>query len=130
MPLHAKLFLALGALSAAASVVLGAAAAHMANLQVGTTLPLFQTALQYHQFHALGLLIVGLVASNHPSSRWFLAAGILMIVGTLLFSGNLYLRSIAGFNDWHAVTPYGGAAYIGSWLLLAIGALRLGKHRG
>jgi len=123
---HAKTFLFLGALSAAASVVLGAAASHTASMQVAAALPWFQTALQYHQFHALGLLIAGLLAARFPACRWFAASGWLMVVGTLLFSGNLYLRSMADIHDFHALTPFGGAAYIASWLLLAIGVLRPG----
>ncbi len=118
-----RTFLALGALSAASSVVLGAATAHAPDAQLAASLPLFQTALQYHQFHALGLVTVGLVAARLPASRCFVWSGWLMVVGTLLFSGNLYLRSIAGIHDFHAVTPYGGGAFIVAWLLFAVGVL-------
>ena len=125
MPIHARIFLVLGALSAAVSVMLGAAASHTQNPQFAASLPWFQTALQYHQFHALGLLLVGLIAARHPASRWFGGAGWLMVIGTLLFSGNLYLRSFIGFHDLHAVTPFGGGAFIAAWLLLTIGALKV-----
>jgi uncharacterized membrane protein YgdD (TMEM256/DUF423 family) len=114
----------MGAFSAAASVMLGAAAAHLPGASDGATQSVFHTALQFHQFHALGLLIVGLVAARFPSSRWFIGAGWLMVVGTLFFSGNIYLRILADFNDLHAITPYGGGAWILAWLLLAIGVLR------
>ena len=123
MPKIAKTFLALGALSAAVSLVLGAAAAHALNAQLAPSLALFQIALQYHQFHALGLIAVGLLVVRFPSCRWFAWSGWLMVAGTLLFSGNLYLRSLAGFNEFHAVTPFGGGAFIAAWLLLAIGVL-------
>jgi uncharacterized membrane protein YgdD (TMEM256/DUF423 family) len=123
MPLAARIFLFLGALSGAASVVLGAAAAHALADRAPALQAWFQTALQYHQFHALGLLAVGLVAAHLPASRWIMAAGALMVVGTLLFSGNLYLRSLADFHDLHAVTPFGGGAFILAWLTLALGAL-------
>jgi uncharacterized membrane protein YgdD (TMEM256/DUF423 family) len=124
MPPTARLFLFLGALSAAVSVVLGAAAAHALAGLPTTAQAWFQTALHYHQFHALGLIAVGLVAVHRPTSRWIAAAGTLMILGTLLFSGNLYLRSLADFHALHAVTPFGGAAFILGWLALAIGAIR------
>ena len=55
-----RIFLALGALSAALSVIIGAAAEHAPSAQLAASLPLFRTAHQYHQFHALGLMIVGL----------------------------------------------------------------------
>lgn len=121
---NAKLFLACGALSAAISVVLGAVGAHaLGGLPAGAR-AWFDTALYYQQFHALGLIAVGLVADRLPASRWVAAAGALMVIGTLLFSGNLYLRSLAGFHALHAVTPFGGAAFILGWLALAIGAIR------
>lgn len=124
MNLTARIFIACGALSAASTVVLGAAAAHVfAGLPEGA-LAWFNIALQYHQFHALGLVAVGLVALHRPASRWIAAAGVLMLAGTLLFSGNLYLRSLADLHALHAVTPYGGGAYILGWLALAIGAIR------
>ena len=118
-----RLFLACGALSAAASVALGAAGAHMFSGLPEGALAWFHTALQYHQFHALGLIAVGLAAVQRPASRWIAAAGVLMLAGTLLFSGNLYLRSLAEFHALHAVTPYGGVAFILGWLALAIGAI-------
>jgi uncharacterized membrane protein YgdD (TMEM256/DUF423 family) len=75
-------------------------------------------------------MAVGLVAAHGPS-RWFFAAGSLMILGTVLFVGNLYLRSLFGIHDFHALTPYGGWAYLGGWLALAIGvATSGGSWRG
>lgn len=124
MPLQAKLFLVLGALSAAASVVLGAAAAHTLAERAALFQAWFHTALQYHQFHAIGLLVVGLVAAHRPASRWIMASGTLMVVGTLFFSGNLYLRSLADVHALHALIPYGGGAFILAWLALAIGAVQ------
>ncbi|HZV55713.1 MAG TPA: DUF423 domain-containing protein [Rhodocyclaceae bacterium] len=124
--MHARLFLVLGALSAAISVALGAAGAHaLANLPE-LSQSWFRTALQYQQFHALGLLVVGLVAGRN-ASKWIVAAGWLMVLGTLLFCGNLYLRSLADFHALHAVTPFGGGAFILGWLALAVGGMRAEK---
>ncbi|MBI5786203.1 MAG: DUF423 domain-containing protein [Rhodocyclales bacterium] len=115
-----KTFLVLGALSAAISVALGAAAAHALAGLPPAAQSWFHTALQYQQFHALGLLAVGLVAGRKPSP-WVAASGWLMVAGTLLFSGNLYLRSFGDFHALHAVTPFGGGAFMLGWLALAIG---------
>ena len=104
--MHEKLFIILGAASAILTVLLGAAAAHTFTGMPAGAQAWFHTGLQYQQFHALGLLAVGLVA------------------GTLLFSGNLYLRSAVGFHALHAITPYGGFAFIFAWLALAIGVAR------
>ncbi len=128
MNFNAKLFLACGALSAAISVALGAAGAHaLANLPE-LSQSWFRTALQYQQFHALGLLAIGLLDLRNPS-KWFTLAGWLMIAGTLLFSGNLYLRSLADFHGLHAVTPFGGGAFILGWLALAIGVVTSSARR-
>jgi len=125
-PIHARLFLAFGALSAAAAVILGAVAAHLPDVAPAAQ-PMFQTALQLHMFHALGLLATGLAAARLPASRWVMAAGGLMMLGTLLFSGNLYLRSMAGIDAFRFVTPWGGGAWILAWLALAIGIMKAGK---
>jgi uncharacterized membrane protein YgdD (TMEM256/DUF423 family) len=128
MNFNAKLFLACGALSAAISVALGAAGAHaLANLPE-LAQSWFRTALQYQQFHALGLLAVGLLVDRF-NSRWISTAGWLMITGTLLFSGNLYLRSLADFHALHAVTPFGGGAFILGWLALAVGVVTSSARR-
>lgn len=123
MPFVTKLFLVLGVFSAAASVALGAAGAHALAGLPPAAQSWFHTALQYQQLHALGLLVVGLLA-DRVTSRWIVAAGGLMVAGTLLFSGNLYLRSLLDFHALHALTPYGGGAFILAWLALAAGILR------
>ncbi|MDP1652964.1 MAG: DUF423 domain-containing protein [Rhodocyclaceae bacterium] len=120
MPAQARLFLVVGALSALLSILFGTVAAHLPNENLTAAMPWFETGMQYHQFHSLALMIVGLVAAYRPS-RWFLAAGWLIIIGTVLFVGNLYLRSYFGIHDFHALTPYGGYAYVAGWLALAIG---------
>lgn len=124
MNFNVKLFLVFGAVSAAVSVALGAAGVHAlgARLAEAGTLGWFQTALHYQQFHALGLLAVGILLAR-IDSIWLIAAGWLMIAGTLLFSGNLYLRSLADVHALHAVTPLGGGAFILGWLALALGVV-------
>lgn len=125
----ARCFLFLGALNAALAVALGAAGAHALKAQLAATDPsgLFPLALQYHQMNALGLVAAGLAVARFPAVRPFVWSGWLLLAGIVLFSGNLYLRSIAGIHGLHAVTPFGGLAFIAGWLAFAAGALRLGK---
>lgn len=122
MLLQARTFLVIGALSALLSVVLGAAAAHLPSETLQAAMHWFDTGMQYHQFHSLALLAIGLLMLHWPS-RWFVAAGWLIVVGTVLFVGNLYLRSMFGIHDFHVLTPYGGYAYLAGWLALAIGVV-------
>lgn len=123
MNTSSRVFAAIGALSAATSVVIGAATAHAVNSDIAAQQSLIQTALHYQQFHALGLLAVGLLGAQRPS-RWLLLAGLLMCAGSVLFSGNLYLRAFADIQTFRALVPVGGGLLIFSWLALAIGLLR------
>lgn len=124
MPTAARVFLAVGALAAAVAVIIGAATAHAPAFVQAATNASFQAALQMHQFHALGLLAVGLLAARQPASRWLTASGALLIAGLLLFSANLYLRTLAGVDNFRVAVPWGGSAWILGWLALAVGVLR------
>ena len=121
LPLPSRIFLVLGALSAASSVALSAAAAHMPSLQSAAAT--VNTALAQQQFHALGLLVVGGLLVR-VQSHWFTASGVLMLLGTLLFCLNLYARLIWGWDAARAAVPWGGSAFILSWLALGLGVWR------
>lgn len=123
----AKWLLVLGGINAAAAVALGAASTHLLKAQLALNDPSgwFAVSLQYHQYHALGLILVGLVALRFPLSKWFAWAGTLMLLGLVLFCGNLYWLSLVGSTPLHASIPVGGAAFIAGWLLFSIGGIRI-----
>jgi uncharacterized membrane protein YgdD (TMEM256/DUF423 family) len=77
-------------------------------------------------YHALALLVVGLLLArlSIDGSVWLNAAGWLFVVGTVLFSGSLYLLSLTGTTWLGAITPLGGLAFLAGWLALAVGVLR------
>lgn len=86
---------------------------------------MWQTAVQYHFWHALAAVAIGiLVAGALPGSTALRWAGWLMVAGLVLFSGSLYLLVLSGARWLGALTPLGGAAWIAAWLLLAWAALR------
>ena len=116
----AKLFLLLGSASALLAVLLGAFGAHALKSKLSTDmLTIFQTGVQYHFYHALGLLAVGFIATQIPDSAAIKWSGWLMFIGIVIFSGSLYLLSITGQRWLGAITPIGGVAFIAAWALLA-----------
>jgi len=122
MPPTAKLFIFLGALAGAAGVALGAFGAHALKARLSADmLAVWQTAVQYHFWHALALIAIGiLIALALPGSALLRWAGWLMVAGILLFSGSLYALALSGVRSLGAVTPFGGVAWIAAWVLLAV----------
>ncbi|HUN25546.1 MAG TPA: DUF423 domain-containing protein [Steroidobacteraceae bacterium] len=121
-----RAILATGGVALAAATVLGALAAHALPGRISAQqLDVFDTAVRYHFYHALGLLAIGLTARALDSAliRW--SAG-LILAGIVLFSGSLYLLSLGAPRPIGLVTPLGGVALIVGWLVFALGALRAG----
>ena len=121
----AKLFLSIGALAAMLAVVLGAFGAHALRAKVpADLLAVYNTGVQYHFWHALGLLAVALTLPHLPAARALEWAGWLMLVGMVVFSGSLYLLAVTGARWLGAITPIGGTAFIAAWVLFAYAVAR------
>ena len=121
----AKLFLIAGAVNAMLAVGLGAFGAHGLKSRLSAELlAVYQTGVQYHGYHALGLILIGIIALHLPASVWLKWSGGLMLVGILCFSGSLYLLAITGIRWLGAITPLGGLAFLIAWLLLAVAVFR------
>ncbi len=121
----AKFYLLLGSINALLVVLIGAFAAHglKARLTV-ENMAIFQTGVQYHFYHAVGLILVGLIAWHIPTSPYLRWSAWLMITGIILFSGSLYVLSITNIRWLGMITPVGGMAFIIAWLLLSIGIIK------
>jgi uncharacterized membrane protein YgdD (TMEM256/DUF423 family) len=125
VPDTAKLFIALGAAAGALGVVLGAFGAHALKARLGADmLSVWQTGVQYHLWHALGIVAVGLLAFHIPGSAPLKWAGWLMLAGIVLFSGSLYILAASGVRWVGAITPFGGGCFITGWLVVAYAVLR------
>ncbi len=121
MPSPSKLFLILGGVNAALVVMLGAFGAHGLKAKLTTEmLAVYQTGVHYHLFHALGLLAIGIVATQVADSVWLKWSGWLMLAGIILFSGSLYVLSVSGMRWLGMVTPFGGVAFIAAWIMFVI----------
>lgn len=122
-----KTFLILGSLNAFLGVALGAFGAHGLKAKIPPEmLTVWNTAVQYHLVHALGLLVIGILCHLVPGSLSVRAAGWLIFLGILLFSGSLYIMVLTGIRDLGMITPIGGVAFLIGWLLLAVASLRQG----
>jgi uncharacterized membrane protein YgdD (TMEM256/DUF423 family) len=120
-----KLFLLMGSLNALIAILLGAFGAHGLKARLSTDMMAhYQTGIQYHFYHAIGLIIIGLIAINVPESGMIKWSGWIMFAGILLFSGSLYILSISGMRWLGAITPIGGTAFIIAWALIVIDVLR------
>ncbi len=83
----------------------------------------YETAVRYQIYHALALFAAAWIASKWPGplTTW---AGYLFLAGIILFSGSLYLLVFTRINWLGAITPLGGVAFLGGWLLLFLAAWR------
>jgi uncharacterized membrane protein YgdD (TMEM256/DUF423 family) len=116
-----KLFLISGAILAGLGVAIGAFGAHAlkALLEATNRTDTFETAVRYQFYHALALLVVGLLLFR-LNSKLIQYAGNLMLAGTIVFSGSLYILCLTGTRWWGAITPIGGVLMIAGWILLII----------
>ncbi len=118
-----RVFLTLGAINAFLCVALGAFGAHGLKQRLSTDmLTVYQTGVQYHFYHALGLIAVGLILLQLPASRLLTWSGWLMLAGIVLFSVSLYVLSLTGIRGLGIITPFGGVAFLSAWAMLGYGA--------
>ncbi len=121
----ARAALTLAALLMFVAVAAGAFGAHALRTRLAPDMTaVWQTAVQYHAWHALGLAIVGLLTIHVPERAGLALAGRLFIAGIVLFSGSLYAMALTGVRGLGAITPIGGAAFLAGWLALAWAASR------
>ncbi len=111
---------ATGAFLMALAVALGAFGAHgLKNRLDAYSLSVYEKAVFYHFIHALGILLVALLARTSAISVGAQTrVGWLLLIGVILFSGSLYALAISGIRLLGAITPIGGIAFIVGWLVL------------
>ena len=114
-----RILLIIGSLFAALSVLLGAFGAHgLKNRLSMEDLAIFETAVRYQMYHALGILLMG-VASFYLTEKLVSIPAYFLILGIIIFSGSLFLLVFTNLKWFGAITPIGGLCLIIGWLLLA-----------
>jgi uncharacterized membrane protein YgdD (TMEM256/DUF423 family) len=118
MKIASRSLFAVACVMGAASVLVAAYAAHMgANLTEAAARSV-QSAIQFHQVHALALLVLAWMAMGTRASGAHLVSGLFFLAGLLMFSVNIELNHLAGVQSFRALTPYGGMAFVAGWLSL------------
>jgi len=120
-----KLFIIIGAVNAFLAVALGAFGAHGLEGRVEPKyLEIWKTGVTYQMFHAIGILIVGVLLGNLPATSLLSWSGWLMLIGVVLFSGSLYVMTLTKISILGAITPLGGVSFLVAWVLLIIAAVK------
>lgn len=140
------IWIRIGAILAALSVMFGAFAAHSLNEKLpkqyaeqtrvvaGQEVPAavkylqdFKTGAEYQMFHALAILAVGILMLRFRSKGLRFAA-CLFLAGIILFSGSLYVLVLSGIRGLGAITPFGGVSFLLGWGALALSLPALPKE--
>jgi len=124
--------IALAGVLLALATACGAVGSHALKGQLPSErLQLWDTAVRYQFFQALGLLGAGLTlrfleggVGVARAARALGAAAALLVIGVVLFSGSLYALALGAPRAVGALTPIGGLAWIAAWLLFALGVWR------
>ena len=123
MNIHIKIGAVLGALA----VGIGAFGAHsLAGIlaEYGRT-ETFETAVKYHFYHTLAIVLVGVLKIQFPDNKKLNTSGFFFLAGIIIFSGSLYVMSLTGITWLGAITPIGGLAFILGWVYLFLSSRSL-----
>ncbi|ANF96943.1 DUF423 domain-containing protein [Paenibacillus bovis] len=117
--------LVIGSIMMFLAVALGAFGAHALKAKLSPDMmKIYETGIQYHIAHSLGMLIIGSLAQNFLHGQSLaVAAGWCLFAGIILFSGSLYALSLSGIRKLGAITPLGGLLFLAGWVLLLVSIL-------
>jgi uncharacterized membrane protein YgdD (TMEM256/DUF423 family) len=122
-----RTIIATAALLIAAATILGAFGAHALQTKLTPDrLSIYETAVRYHFYHALGLLGIGLAARVYEGALVSWSAG-LVLSGVVLFSGSIYFLSFGAPRMIGIITPIGGTLLIAGWIAFAAAVIRSGR---
>ena len=118
-------YIVTGAIYAMLAVAFGAFGAHALEEQLTESmLATYETGVRYQMYHALGLILIGLIPHSSADRRFLTWSAGLLHAGILIFSGSLYVLTLTGFTKLGMVTPIGGVAFIAGWLMMIIAVTR------
>lgn len=116
----------IGAVLGFLAVALGAFGAHaLEDLLVKNDYQaVWETGVQYQMFHAVAILVIGVLMSKNVigNVKSLRVAATAMLIGTILFSGSLYVMAVTKITVLGAITPIGGIAFLIGWVALMMAA--------
>ena len=128
--MNSRWCIVIGGLLGALAVMAGAFGAHGLEKRLAADLlQTYETAVRYQLFHALAMVLTGLVLATHDTASGRVAAWAFLL-GTLLFSGCLYGWIFTQSKPLVMVVPIGGVALIVGWLALALAGWSYGGGGG
>lgn len=121
----AKLFLIIGSILGGTGVMIGAFGAHALKnlLETSGRMETFETAVKYQFYHALALILLGLLIAKNEQN-YYQYSGYSFLIGTFIFSGSLYILCLSGITKFGMITPIGGVLMIAGWIFMLIGILK------
>lgn len=119
MQVQAKVLLSLAGVSLLAATIAGAVGSHALPLADEAALRSFETAARFQFFHGLGVIAITLVGLAGRGGRVRALAAWLFVVGTVLFCGSIYARTLGAASGIVRIAPYGGVAFMLGWLAFA-----------
>jgi uncharacterized membrane protein YgdD (TMEM256/DUF423 family) len=119
-----RTWIIVGAVFGALAVGTGAFGAHGLKDRLAETgkSETYETAVRYQMYHALALVLLGLVGLHMPAPS-LTVAGVCFTAGILIFSGLLYPLALGGPKILGAIVPIGGLSFIAGWIALAVAAM-------
>lgn len=113
----------LGSFFGLSGVIAGALGAHaLEKVLEPELLSAFETGVRFQMYHALLLVLLGILAKLFPDKLLKMVI-VCIIIGVVLFSGSIYLLTTTSLKVG-IITPIGGTVLIIGWLLILVWALR------
>lgn len=119
-----------GAIHGFIAVAFGAFGAHaLKEILDEYSTGIWDTAVQYQMFHAVALVIIGILMSKaiFGEVKQLKVAMKCINAGIVFFSGSLFILALTGIKWLGAITPIGGVLFLTGWVLIIVATVKSGK---
>ena len=116
-----------GAIHGFLAVALGAFAAHaLKDVLDDYGATIWDTAVQYQMFHAVALILVGILMSKSifGEVKALKIAMVCFNLGIIFFAGSLMVLAFTGIKVLGAITPIGGVLFLVGWFMIIKTAIK------